>query len=29
MAGTFAGIALALNGLATSLLVPALARLMR
>ena len=29
MAGTFAGIALALNGLATSLLVTALARLMR
>jgi len=29
MAGTFAGIALALNGLATSLLVPALARLLR
>ena len=29
MAGTFAGIALALNGLATSPLVPALARLMR
>jgi predicted murein hydrolase (TIGR00659 family) len=29
MAGTFAGMALALNGLATSLLVPALARLAR
>lgn len=29
MAGTFAGIALALNGLVTSLLVPALARLVR
>jgi predicted murein hydrolase (TIGR00659 family) len=29
MAGTFAGIALALNGLATSLLVPLLARLVR